>query len=243
MMRLVLTLLAACLASVTISTSKSEARSCELALVLAIDVSGSVDSREFAIQIEGLAAALRSDDVANALAAAGPDGVLATVIHWSGSGQQVQIVPWTRLSNRNSIGTFAGQILQFPRQFDKYSTAIGEALAFANGRFHELPFRCRRRVIDISGDGRNNEGWSPHLIRNQVVRQGITINALAILASEPELMTYFQQHIIGGAGSFVISADRFEDYPAAIKRKLVREILPPIAFEIDAVRGVRKRIN
>ena len=206
----------------------AEARPCDLALVLAIDVSGSVDAGEYNLQVEGLASALRSPEVAEALSIVGETAVVVTVMHWSGNNQQAQIVPWTRLTGRASVLRLANEIVRFPRQFDKFSTAIGEALKYAKSRFLDLPSTCRRHVIDVTGDGRSNEGWSPHLIRDQLVAQGITVNALAILASDPKLLQYFQKHVIGGAGSFAMSADRFEDYPEAIKRKLVREILPPI---------------
>ena len=227
----------AALFAVTVCLSeRATARPCELALVLAIDVSGSVDAGEYSLQVEGLAAALRSPEVAEALSAVGRKGVLVTVIHWSGNGQQVQVVPWTRLSDRASVRRLAAEIASFPRQFDKYSTAIGEALRYASSRFRELPSTCRRLVIDVTGDGRSNEGWSPHLIRDRLIAEGVTVNALVILASDPKLLAYFQKHVIGGAGSFAMSADRFEDYPEAIKRKLVREILPPIASIVFGAR-------
>ena len=219
----------ACLGGPGALAKRSVNAPCDLALVLAIDVSGSIDAHEYALQTEGLAAALRSPDVADALTAAGPGSVFISVLHWSGNAQQIEIAPWTRLSGRASIDELADRIVAFPRQFDKYSTAIGEALVFAQASFSRLPVNCRRNVIDVSGDGRSNEGWSPHLIRDQVVQSGTTINALAILAEQPDLFSYFRKHVIGGAGSFVISADRFEDYPEAIKKKLVREILPPLA--------------
>ncbi len=225
------------------STKEARAEPCGLALVLAIDVSGSVDAREYALQTEGLANALRSNEVASALASAGPGTVYITAMHWSGRNQQVQIVPWTQLTDRESVLAFAGQIARFPRQFDKFSTAIGEALMFANAQFLTLPAICRRLVIDVSGDGRNNEGWSPYLIRDRLIARGITINALAILARDPELMTYFQEKIIGGAGSFVIQADRFADYYEAIKKKLVREILPPVAINPAPLPANGMRLN
>ena len=220
---------AALMLIISSTPQRAQARACELALVLAIDVSGSVDAGEYSLQVEGLASALRSPEVAEALAIVGETAVVVTVMHWSGNNQQVQIVPWTRLTDRASVLRLADDIVRFPRQFDKFSTAIGEALKYANSRFLDLPQTCRRHVIDVTGDGRSNEGWSPHLIRDQLVARGITVNALAILASDQKLLEYFQKHVIGGAGSFAMSADRFEDYPEAIKRKLVREILPPIA--------------
>lgn len=209
--------------------AKASGQPCALALVLAIDVSGSVDQGEYGLQMSGLATALRSDEVANSLASIGDGKVYVSAMHWSGTGQQTEIAPWTLLDSRESVQQFANRIESRSRSFDKFSTAIGEALVFADAQFAKLNARCRRRVIDVSGDGRSNEGWSPNLIRDSVVGRGVTINALAILASDKELLGYFQRYIIGGAGSFVMSADRFADYPKAIKRKLVREILPPVA--------------
>jgi len=200
----------------------AENQRCALALVLAVDVSGSIDSDEYDLQMSGLAEAFRSEDIANAIETVG--GIYVTVMHWSGNGQQFQIVPWTRLTNRAGLQVFAAEIESRSRAYDHYATAIGEALGFANRLFQKLPARCRRRVIDISGDGRSNEGWSPHLIRDAVILGGATINGLAILANDPELKSYFKKHVIGGNGSFVMSADRFADYPDAVRRKLLREI-------------------
>ena len=210
-------------------SAKASNQSCALALALAIDVSGSVDQAEYGLQMSGLAAALRSDEVANALATVGDGQVYISAMHWSGTGQQAEIAPWTLIRGRESINRFAALLEAQPRSFDKFSTAIGEALVFAEAQFAKLSVPCRRRVIDVSGDGRSNEGWSPNLIRDGLVGRGVTINALAILANDIELLSYFQRYIIGGAGSFVMSADHFVDYPLAIKRKLVREILPPVA--------------
>ena len=189
-------------------SAKASNQSCALALALAIDVSGSVDQAEYGLQMSGLAAALRSDEVANALATVGDGQVYISAMHWSGTGQQAEIAPWTLILGRQSINRFA---------------------TLLEAQFAKLSVPCRRRVIDVSGDGRSNEGWSPNLIRDGLVGRGVTINALAILANDKELLSYFQRYIIGGAGSFVMSADHFVDYPLAIKRKLVREILPPVA--------------
>lgn len=189
-------------------SAKASNQSCALALALAIDVSGSVDQAEYGLQMSGLAAALRSDEAANALATVGDGQVYISAMHWSGTGQQAEIAPWTLILGRQSINRFA---------------------TLLEAQFAKLSVPCRRRVIDVSGDGRSNEGWSPNLIRDGLVGRGVTINALAILANDIELLSYFQRYIIGGAGSFVMSADHFVDYPLAIKRKLVREILPPVA--------------
>ncbi len=227
--RACLSAFAGILACLLASQANASRQPCALALALAIDVSGSVDQSEYGLQMSGLAAALRSEEVANALAAVGDGKVYVSAMHWSGTGQQAEIAPWTMFDSRESVLQFADQLEARPRSFDKFSTAIGEALVFADAQFAKLNVRCRRQVIDVSGDGRSNEGWSPNLIRDHVVSRGVTINALAILANDKQLKGYFQRYIIGGAGSFVMSADHFADYPEAIKRKLVREILPPLA--------------
>lgn len=225
-------------------TADADRNGCALALILAVDVSGSIDPDEYDLQMSGLADAFRSEDIVHAIEMSGSGGLYVTVLHWSGNGQQFQIVPWTRLTSRASVLAFATEIDRRPRAYHHYATAIGEALGFANSLFLQVPALCRRRVIDVSGDGRSNEGWSPNLIRDAVVSGGVTINGLAILANDPELKSYYKQKIIGGNGAFVMSADRFEDYPNAIRRKLLREILPgPIAINENRHKRVKLRIE
>ncbi|MGI9387551.1 MAG: DUF1194 domain-containing protein [Methyloligellaceae bacterium] len=217
---------------------------CALALVLAIDVSGSIEADEYALQMLGLADALRSRDIVGAIESLGGGGIYATVLHWSGNGQQIQVLPWTQLANQEALQVFAAKVERLPRTFDHYATAIGEALGFANRLFSKVPAQCARRVIDVSGDGRSNEGWSPHLIRDAVVLGGVTINGLAILANDPKLKSYYREQIIGGSGAFVMSADRIEDYPDAIRRKLLREISPgPIAINEGFPTKSKRRIE
>ena len=226
-------ILKACLAAALLflcGSASANKHNCPLALVLAVDVSGSIDAYEYGIQMRGLADAFRSEDIVHAIELFGMSGIYVTAIHWSGDTQQFQIMPWTRLSSRAGVYAFAAELERRPRTFDHFATAIGEALGFANSLFLKLPALCHRRVIDVSGDGKSNEGWSPHLIRDAVVGGGVTINGLAILASDPKLKSYYQRRIIGGDRSFVMSADLFEDYPKSIRRKLLREIMPgPVA--------------
>lgn len=211
-------------------SASANKHNCPLALVLAVDVSGSIDSYEYGIQMSGLADAFRSEDIVHAIELFGNSGIYVTAIHWSGDNQQFQIMPWSRLSSRAGLYAFAAELERRPRTFDHFATAIGEALGFANSLFLKLPVACHRHVIDVSGDGKSNEGWSPNLIRDAVVGGGVTINGLAILANDPKLKSYYQRRIIGGDRSFVMSADLFEDYPKSIRRKLLREIMPgPVA--------------
>ena len=166
--------------------------------------------------------------LALALATVGEGQVYISEMHWSGTGQQAEIAPWTLIRGRKSINRFASLLEVQPRSFDKCSTAIGEALVFLEAQFAKLSVPCRRRVIDVSGDRRRNEGWSPNLIRGGVFGRGVTINALAILVYDKALLSYFQRYIFDGAGSFVMIANRLVESPLAIKRKLLREILPPV---------------
>jgi Ca-activated chloride channel family protein len=198
------------------------ATACGLALVLAVDVSGSVDQQEYRIQMDGLAAALRDGIVVDALT---DQQAQVSLIQWSGSSRQEQLVPWTKLATDEDVHRLADAIEAAPRRWRNYSTAIGEALALAVKAFETLEKteRCERRVIDVSGDGISNEGPAPQEMRQVLRRAGIKVNALAIEEEGGDLTAYFYEHLIEGEGAFVITAQGFQDYPAQIRRKLQRE--------------------
>ncbi|MEL7542248.1 MAG: DUF1194 domain-containing protein [Pseudomonadota bacterium] len=225
------------------TSTRAQGTFCSLALVLAVDVSGSVDSEEYALQMGGLADAFRTQDIIAAIDTGGASGIYVTVAQWSGAGRHEQIVPWRWLNDRSSVAAFANEIDNQPRAFRIYSTGIGEALAFAWSLFAGEPNGCARRVVDVSGDGPSNEGREPGLVRSLMVAEGITINGLAILESEPGLRTYYRGNVAGGAGSFVVPADSFEDYPRAIKRKLLREILPAITMNETRPSGITSQVT
>ncbi len=207
------------------------AYACELELVLAVDVSGSINRDEYAIQMRGLAEAFRSSDIIHLITSTSRKGdFYATVVQWSGQPHQAQIVPWSRLDEEQSVLEFADAIAASPREFLNYSTAIGSALSFSRAMFAIRSAGCRRRVIDVSGDGPNNEGRAVADVRGQLVLENVTINGLVVLGDEPTLGSYYRHNVIGGNGAFVITANTFKDYPDAIRRKLLREIAPPIAF-------------
>ncbi|APG48358.1 DUF1194 domain-containing protein [Phaeobacter porticola] len=196
------------------------ARACDLALVLAVDVSGSVDVEEYRTQMEGLATALRDGVVAEALVRA---QARVALIQWSGSGRQDLTLDWRSTTDFRSIDQLAAEIATAPRPWRNYATGIGEALQLALAQFDQVP-SCRRRVIDVSGDGPSNEGIEPIAIRGALSAAGVTVNALAIEESEPDLTAYFFEQVIHGPGAFVQTAARFEDYPQAIRKKLLREV-------------------
>lgn len=202
-----------------IAALAAPAQACQLALVLAVDVSGSVDAREYDIQMSGLAAAMRDGIVIEALTG---QEAMVTLIQWTGSSRQRQVLSWREMRNDTDVLAFADAIEEVPRVWRNYSTAIGEALIAAEQALAQVP-QCRRKIIDVSGDGISNEGVAPQSRRPSLSRAGITVNALAIETDETDLTAWFFENLIHGEGAFVMTADGFEDYPEQIKRKLQRE--------------------
>lgn len=199
--------------------SAPAARACELALVLAVDISGSVDQREYDIQMQGLAAALRDGIVVDALL---QQKAMVTLIQWTGSSRQRQTIPWTKLQTDQDVADLAERIGTDTRVWRNFSTAIGEALIAAERALTEVP-ECSRMVIDVSGDGISNEGVDPRSRHEALKEMGVTVNALAIETDETDLTGWFYENLILGEGAFVITANNFDDYPRQIKRKLQRE--------------------
>lgn len=197
-----------------------QAAACELALALAVDVSGSVDSAEYRIQMDGLAAGLRDPLISEALVRA---RAAVMVVQWTGSSRQQITIPWVRIDNFDTLEALADRITADRRVWRNYSTAIGEALEFTMGAFAEVP-DCTRRLIDLSGDGLSNEGLEPTEVHRALRAAGITVNAIAIEESEPDLTAYFFENVIVGEGAFVVSARGFADYPDRIRKKLLREV-------------------
>lgn len=195
---------------------------CGLSLLLALDVSSSVDADEFALQTGGLAGALRDPQVRQAIRETG--GIQATALEWSGRYQQATIAPWALLSTDADILAFAGRIEAHERVFEKFPTALGYALGHASTRLRNAPLQCTRAVIDVSGDGVNNEGFEPDLAYRNFDFSNVTVNGLVIQGADPDPVSYYQSEVAYGPGAFVIVAARFEDYETAMKQKLLREI-------------------
>jgi hypothetical protein len=205
----------------------------DLALVLAVDTSGSIDDAEHRLQTGGLAAAFRDRDVRDALAAAGT--VLVSVMFWSGEREPRDIIPWHRIDGAADAGRLAALLDDRPRRA-KGRTDLGAALGVALDLLHEPGLCAERRLINVSGDGRNS--GTPHVWpspvtgeRHRAAALGVTINALAILDEHPDLDRYFAQEVITGPDSFVVPVDTVADFPAAIRRKLLREIGRPLLAE------------
>lgn len=199
----------------------------DLNLVLAIDCSYSVDNREFALQVNGMAEAFRDPEIVQAIAA-GPRGSIAvSVVQWSDAAHQQVALPWSIIASPSDAEAVAARLAALPRLLEDGGTSITAMMRFGVRVLRDSPVIAARQVIDIAADGRNNNGGSPRAARNDAAEMGIAINGLAILNEVPTLDRYFEQRIIVGPGSFVIVANDYASYAKAIKRKLLREIIGP----------------
>ena len=197
-------------------------RACEVALLLAIDVSGSVDPVEYGFQTGGLAEALGDPAVAEALVAA---GAAVAVVEWSGAGQQRVVLPWARMRDPGQVGLLRAQVGGLVRSWDGSDTAVGEAIAFAAQQFARVA-DCGRRVIDISGDGDQNAGTPLAPARSAALAAGIEINAVAIEGIGLAVTEFYRRRVISPKG-FVLTARGHTDYPRAIRAKILREVERP----------------
>ena len=199
----------------------------DLALVLAVDSSSSVNFDEFNLQMGGLADAFRDRAVLNAIKAAAPKGIAVTLVQWSSPDRQALAFGWTEVRDAASAEAIARMIDLTPRLVGFGGTAINQAINFSIRLLDGIA--AARRVIDVSGDGRNNMGSTtmaasalPALVR--AAAAGITVNGLAILNEDPTLDRYYLSHVIVGADAFVLVADDYEDFSRAIRLKLITEI-------------------
>ena len=198
----------------------------DLALVLAIDCSFSVDAHEFEVQMRGLADAFRNETVKKAIAQGARQRIAVTAVQWSDDRNQKVVVPWTVISGGADADELAEVFRNTQRQLTEGGTSLSMALTFSSSLFAAAP-SAERMVIDVSTDGRNNSGPPVAPARDRVVGRGITINGLAILNEWPTLNTYFEANVAGGPGHFVIPANDYDAYAEAILRKLLREITGP----------------
>lgn len=201
------------------------AAACETALLLAIDVSGSIDSGEYRLQVEGLADALRDPEVAEVLERG---QVALAVVQWSGVGRQVLSLPWRRMLSAAEIRRFSDAARAMPRAFRASDTAVGEAIGFSVAQFDAVP-DCQRKVIDVSGDGPENAGFTIPKTRSEAIAAGIEINAIAIedMGQSAPTSAFYQKWVITPRG-FVMTARGLLDYPRAIRAKLLRELSRPV---------------
>lgn len=213
---------AAMLAAATPTLSAAQAGPCRLALAFALDVSASVDENEYRLQLDGLAAALHDPAVRAAIV--GPGGGIAMAAYeWSGARQQAMIAPWTLVATDAALDAFAARVSTHRRRYGEFPTAVGYALGYGAVLLRDAP-RCLRRVIDLSGDGLSNDGFSPDAAYREFDFDGVTVNGLVIGGEDLELISFYQFTIAHGPDAFVEVARDYTDYPRAMKRKLLREV-------------------
>jgi hypothetical protein len=214
-----------------LAAPRDAAPSVDIELILAVDVSYSMDMDELAIQREGYAQAIVSKEFLQALKT-GPNGKISvTYFEWAASSDQKIIIPWRVIDGPETADAVANEIMKTPiRRASR--TSISGAINFAMPLFDENPFRGLRRVIDISGDGPNNNGSPVTGARDAALEKGITINGLPIMVKEPSYSTmdidnldfYYEDCVIGGPGSFVVSIKDRDKFKEAIRTKLLLEV-------------------
>jgi hypothetical protein len=231
--RTLLTLLFLCVA--LIPTVALAADPVDLLLVLAVDVSRSVDATKFQLQREGYAAALSNPRVIDAVQS-GRNGRIGVIfIEWSGVGNQKVVIDWTMISDAEGAKGFGDRLLEAPRSFAD-RTSISGGIEFAMAQLALAPYGAARRTIDVSGDGTNNSGRDVTTLRDEAVSRGIVINGLPILSENPMswnpdhtnppggLEAYYRNNVIGGPGAFVMVAKNFNTVGEAIINKMIAEV-------------------
>jgi hypothetical protein len=216
----------------------SVARSAEpvdLLLVLAADVSRSVDQAKFQLQREGYAAAISDKRVLEVIAEGRHRRIGLSFVEWSGLSSQKLVVDWTMIDGADSARKFGDQLIELPRSFAE-RTSISGGIDFSMGVLAKAPFQSPRQTIDVSGDGTNNSGRDVTLARDEAIAKGVTINGLVILSDRPMpwnpehtnppggLAEYYRNNVVGGPSAFVVVAEDFNSFGQAIVKKLIAEI-------------------
>lgn len=215
-------------------STNAAAQSCRQALALGLDVSGSVDQAEYQLQMQGLAGALLDPSVQEALLQTPEIPVYLLVFEWSSAAYQRVLVSWRALSDAAAIEETAQILMHQSARPDPGTTGIGAAMAAAGEYFRQVP-SCWRKTLDLSGDGQNNDWPPPETARQSTNLSDVTINGLVIGAAETggarsgsadfgSLVIYYQSQVIKGPDAFVEIAQGFEDFQAAMTRKLIREL-------------------
>lgn len=208
---------------------------CRLALILALDVSSSVDPSEDRLQRGGVVAALTAPEVVAAFFAADQPVALA-VYEWSGRYQQDVLLDWTIIDSQRALVEAAERIADSKRRHSDYPTALGYALGYGARMFRNGP-QCTYKTIDVSGDGQNNEGFGPQEAYSAFPFEDITVNGLVVNAGDFEgelgLIAFYRAEVLHGPGAFLEIANGFPDFERAMRRKLVREVMPRVIGALD----------
>ena len=255
-MRLRRTLLAGVACLGVAGGSAAEELDVDLELVLAVDVSRSMDPSEQRLQKEGYLAALKHPEVLDAIRSGFLGRIAVTYAEWAGPGSRKVIAPWTLIDSLESASAFTATIASQPITY-LHGTSISGALLFSSGLFEGNGFRSERQVIDVSGDGPNNMGYPVLQVRESVLNRGITINGLPIMLRRQSgygmwgmafehLDTYYEDCVIGGPGAFLVTVASMDRIAEAIRRKLVLEIAgaePKIVPVAETFAGRAPRVD
>lgn len=207
----------------------------DLILVLAADVSRSIDAAKFQLQREGYAAAISDPRVLETIQSGNNGRIGLTFVEWSGAESQQVVIDWTMVGDAAAAKDFGDRLIEAPRAFAD-RTSISGAIEFAQNRLAQAPYQSVRRTIDISGDGTNNAGREVSELRDEAVAKGITINGLVILSESPMawnpshtnppggLDNYYRNNVVGGPGAFVMAAQNFNSFGQAMIGKLIAEV-------------------
>ncbi len=239
----------------------AQARTVDVAIALAADVSRSIDDEEFELQRKGYAAALTSPQFVQAIQSGVHGAVALCFIEWAGPGQQALVARWMVIRDGEGATDFAKMLLAAPRSFAG-RTAIGDGIDFASAQLAVGNIAATRRVIDVSGDGTNNSGRPVTAARDEATAKGVTINGLAIINEKTGgiqgtflfghthppggLPNYYHDNVVGGPGAFVLQISNFETFAQAMTNKLLteisdaapRELRQPAALEMRKLKSV-----
>jgi uncharacterized protein DUF1194 len=222
-------------AAILVPAAGRAAEDVDLLLVLAVDVSRSIDATKFQLQREGYAAAVADPHVLEAIHSGRTGRIGLTFVEWSGVGAQKVVIDWATIGDTDSAKGFGDRLLEAPRSFAD-RTSISGAIEFAMGQLDKAPYEAARRTIDVSGDGTNNAGRDVAMLRDEAVAKGITINGLVILSDNPMswnpdhtnppggLANYYRSNVVGGPSAFVMVAENFNSFGQAIVKKMIAEV-------------------
>ena len=215
------------------------AAACRLALLLALDVSSSVDETEDALQRGGLVSALTAPEVQAAFFAVDAPVALAA-FEWSGRYNQEVVLEWIMIDSQAALLRAAETIAASTRSHNEFPTAMGYALGYGSEMLRRAP-NCLYKTIDMAGDGENNEGFGPRLAYREFDFDDVTVNGLVVnaaeFASETQLIEFYRSEVLWGPGAFLEVAQGFEDYERAMRRKLERELTPPMIGGLPPIRN------
>jgi Protein of unknown function (DUF1194) len=218
-----------------VGTPAGAAEQVDLLLVLASDVSRSVDAVKFQLQRDGYAAAFSNPRVIEAVRSGAHGRIAVCFVEWSGSTSQKVVIDWSVIKDEESAHQFGDRLVEAPRSFAE-RTSISAGIDFSLLQLERTPYEAKRRAIDVSGDGTNNSGRDVRAARDEAVAKDVTVNGLVILSERPlswnpdhthppgGLANYYRDNVIGGPGAFVMVAEDFQSFGKAMINKLVAEI-------------------